>query len=240
MNCKAWRQLNINIYAYNAYSDIEPPCWIIGMLYPLLILCSLYVRLYCLRLLTHWGRVTHICVNKLTIIGSDNGLSPGRRQAIIWTNAGILLIDTLGNKLQWNLNRNLNIFIQENAFENVVWKMAAILSRPQCVKHVNDRQWKTGRSTGSYMNRYILIEHISILCNYVYRYVCICVDMHARASAHMYIYVWVCIITHNLKCMLQHVMILPPTLLFIYIWIILYPKTTVRDDFNNIYICKLS
>ena len=40
---------------------------------------------------------------------------------------------TLGNKLQWNLNRNLNIFIQENAFENVVWKMATILSRPQCV-----------------------------------------------------------------------------------------------------------
>ena len=33
---------------------------------------------------------------KLTIIGSDNGLSPGRRQAIIWTNAGILLIRTLG------------------------------------------------------------------------------------------------------------------------------------------------
>ena len=45
--------------------------------------------------LTHWGRVTHICVNKLTVIGSDNGLLPDRRQAIIWTNAGILLIGTL-------------------------------------------------------------------------------------------------------------------------------------------------
>ena len=33
--------------------------------------------------LSHWGRVTHICVGNLTIIGSDNGLSPGRRQAII-------------------------------------------------------------------------------------------------------------------------------------------------------------
>ena len=33
--------------------------------------------------LTHWGRVTHICVRKLATIGSDNGLSPGRRQAII-------------------------------------------------------------------------------------------------------------------------------------------------------------
>ena len=46
--------------------------------------------------LTHWGRVTHMCVGKTTIIGSANGLSPGRRQAIIWTNAGILLIGTLG------------------------------------------------------------------------------------------------------------------------------------------------
>ena len=45
--------------------------------------------------LTHWGQVMHICVSKLSIIGSDNGLSPGRRQAIIWTNAGILLIRTL-------------------------------------------------------------------------------------------------------------------------------------------------
>ena len=46
--------------------------------------------------LTHWGRVTHACVSKLTFIGSDNGLAPGRRQAIIWTNDGILLIRTLG------------------------------------------------------------------------------------------------------------------------------------------------
>ena len=46
--------------------------------------------------LTHWGRVTHICIGKLTVIGWDNGLLPGRCQAIIWTNAGILLIGTLG------------------------------------------------------------------------------------------------------------------------------------------------
>ena len=37
-----------------------------------------------------------ICVSKLTIIGPDNGLSPGQRQSIIWTNAGILLIGPLG------------------------------------------------------------------------------------------------------------------------------------------------
>ena len=48
------------------------------------------------KLLTHWDRVTHICVSKLIIIGPDNGLSPGRRQATIWTSAGISLIGPLG------------------------------------------------------------------------------------------------------------------------------------------------
>ena len=47
-------------------------------------------------LLNHWGREMHICVGKLTIIASDNGLLPGQRQAIIWTNAGKLLIEPLG------------------------------------------------------------------------------------------------------------------------------------------------
>ena len=47
--------------------------------------------------LTHWGLVTHICVGKLIIIGSDNVLSPGRHQAIIWTSTGILLIRPLGS-----------------------------------------------------------------------------------------------------------------------------------------------
>ena len=46
--------------------------------------------------LTHPPLVPHICVNKLTIIGSENGLSPIWRQAIIWTNAGLLSIGPLG------------------------------------------------------------------------------------------------------------------------------------------------
>ena len=82
--------------------------------------------------LTHWGRVSHKCVGKLTIIGSDNGLSPGRRQANQWWN---IVNWTPGNKLQWILHGNWYIFIQENAFENVVCEMAYILSRPQCVKN---------------------------------------------------------------------------------------------------------
>ena len=54
---------------------------------------ALYTEIYSL---THWSRVTHICVGNLAIIVSDNGLSPGRRQTIIWTKAGILLIGSLG------------------------------------------------------------------------------------------------------------------------------------------------
>ena len=91
--------------------------------------------------LTRWGRLTHICVDKLTIIGSDNGLSPGRRQAIIWTNVRILLIRPLGTKFQWNVNRNSYNFIQENPFKNVVCEMASILSRPQWVKIVHRQKW---------------------------------------------------------------------------------------------------
>ena len=51
-------------------------------------------------ILIHWGRMTHIFVNKLTIISSDNNLSPEQHQAIIWTNSGILLIGTSSAKLR--------------------------------------------------------------------------------------------------------------------------------------------
>ena len=76
--------------------------------------------------------MAHTWVGNQTTIGSDNDLSPGQREAITWTNAGILLIG-LRNKLQWTFNRNSYIFMQENAFEMVVYEIAAILSRSQCV-----------------------------------------------------------------------------------------------------------
>ena len=41
--------------------------------------------------LIHWGQVTHICIGDLTTIGSANGWSPVRRQAIIWANDRTLL-----------------------------------------------------------------------------------------------------------------------------------------------------
>ena len=77
--------------------------------------------------------MTHICVSKLTIIGSDNGLSPDRRQAIIWTNAEILLIGPLGTNFSEILIEIITFSFKKNAFESVVCETAAILSRPQCV-----------------------------------------------------------------------------------------------------------
>ena len=49
--------------------------------------------------------MTHIRVSKLTVIGSDNGLSPGQRQAIMWTNAGILLIQNMGTSFSQILSK---------------------------------------------------------------------------------------------------------------------------------------
>ena len=68
--------------------------------------------------LTHWGRVMHICISKLNSIGSDNGLSPGRCQAIIWTNAGILLIGPSGTSFS-----EILIKIQTFSFKEVHLKM---------------------------------------------------------------------------------------------------------------------
>ena len=62
-------------------------------------------------------------------ISKVNSLRPSEAYMRQWSNHW-----TLGNKLQWNFNRNSNIFIQENALQNVVCEMASILSRPQCVK----------------------------------------------------------------------------------------------------------
>ena len=81
---------------------------------------------YCVNLLlTHWGRVTHICASKKTIIGSDNGLAPGRRHAIIWTNVEILLIGTLGTNFSEML-----IEIRIFSFKKMGLKVPSAKCRP--------------------------------------------------------------------------------------------------------------
>ena len=78
--------------------------------------------------LTHWGRVTHICVSKLTITGSHNDLSPRRRQAIIWTNAGILLIGPLETNFSEILSK-----IHTFSFKKMHLKTSSAKLRPFCL-----------------------------------------------------------------------------------------------------------
>ena len=78
--------------------------------------------------LTHWGRVTHICAGNLTIIGPDNGLSPGPRQAIIWNNAGILSIGPLGTNFS-----DILIEILTFSFRKMWLKVSSAKWRPFCL-----------------------------------------------------------------------------------------------------------
>ena len=80
------------------------------------------------HVLTHWGRGTHICFNKLTIIGSDNGLSPGWRQAIIWTNVGKLFIRTLGTNCS-----EIVIEMQTFSLKKLRLKMSSVKRQPFCL-----------------------------------------------------------------------------------------------------------
>ena len=72
--------------------------------------------------------MVHICISKLTIIGSDNGLSPDQRQAIIWTNADLLLIGLLGTGFN-----EIWIRIQTFSFNKMHLKMLSIKWRPFCL-----------------------------------------------------------------------------------------------------------
>ena len=69
----------------------------------------------------------HTRVNYLIIIDSDNGLSSGRRQVIISTNAGILLNRLLGTYFS-EILMNFYIVMKQNALENVIKIMATVLS----------------------------------------------------------------------------------------------------------------
>ena len=72
--------------------------------------------------------MTHMWVGKVTIIGSENGLSPGRRHAIIWTIAGILLIEHLETNFSEILIK-INTFL----FTKMYLKMSSGKWRPFCL-----------------------------------------------------------------------------------------------------------
>ena len=85
----------------------------------------LLIQHFCL---THWGWVMHLCIRKLTSIASDNGLSPRRRQAIIWNNAEILLIGPLGT-----IFSEIFIGIQTFSLKKIYLKMSSAKCRTICL-----------------------------------------------------------------------------------------------------------
>ena len=89
--------------------------------------------------LTHWGQVTYICISDLTSIGSDNGLSPGQRQAIIRTNAGILLIRPLGANFS-----EILIAILIFSFKKMCLKVSSKKRRPFCLGLNELTHWSMG------------------------------------------------------------------------------------------------
>ena len=72
--------------------------------------------------------MTHICISKLTIIGSDNGLSPGRRLSHYLNQWRNIVNWTLKKKLQWNFNQNSKF-----SFKKIQLKMTSVKWRPFCL-----------------------------------------------------------------------------------------------------------
>ena len=101
----------------------------------------------------------HICIGNLTIIGSDNGLSPGRRQAIIWTNAGMLLFKPIATNFS-----EILIKIITFSFKTMHSKVSSGKQRPSCLglnvlrRCLNQmwvhRQVKATKPNWSFVNSY--------------------------------------------------------------------------------------
>ena len=114
----------------------------------------------CSHYLTHWGRVMHICVGKLIVIGSDNGLSSGCRQAIIWADAGILLIEPFGTNFG-----DILIKIQTFSFVKMHLKWSSVKLRPFCLSLdvLSFAQYSGGKWGSSYSHVFMwdVITHPS-------------------------------------------------------------------------------
>ena len=100
-------------------------------------------QLYRMKIFIFWFKFHYDLLARVQLINSlrpsdayrhsDNGLSPGRCQAIIWTNAGILLIGPLGANFGEILIEILTFWFKNMRFK--VSSVAAILSRPQLVNN---------------------------------------------------------------------------------------------------------
>ena len=93
------------------------------------------------------------------IIDSDNGLSPVRRQAIIWNNAGILLIGPVGTTLS-----EILIYIQTFSFKNIHSQVSSVKWRPFRLG-LNALIWRHDER-GGVSNH----QHLDCLFNHLFRW----------------------------------------------------------------------
>ena len=100
----------------------------------------------------HQGWVTQICISKWEHHWFE------QRQAIIWTNADVLLTGPLGTNVS-KIKSNATTFIQENEFENVIYKMVAILC---CSWHVTSKSNQSSTLVIAVLLKYQMILSIVI------------------------------------------------------------------------------
>ena len=104
--------------------------------------------------------MTHICVSKLTNIGSDNGLSSFRRQAIIWNNAGMLFIGPLGTNFS-----EILIEIRTFSFKKMHLKMSSEKLRPFCLGLNVLTQFQNTGSDDHFTTISYCLRNLQMLCS---------------------------------------------------------------------------
>ena len=145
--------------------------------------------------LSHWGRVTHICVSNLTIIGSDSGLSPSRRQAIIWTNAAILLLHLEMSVKRQPCCLRLNVLNGDIARHGST--LAMVMQRPKRKRFVMASQALSGISL-------LQVELVawSVLCHlitvsFIFSLIYTCTLYHALRLLLLAWFTWYLTLTSN-------------------------------------------
>ena len=133
-----------------------------------------------LNVLTHWGQVTHICVSKLTTISSDNGLLPGRGPAIIWTNAGILLIGLLGTS-----GSDMLIKIQTFSLKKIRLKMLFA----KCCPNVVSACWCPGFCHWQAISRAVVLQYEMEIFMKCWCFLLICFSIEKLCKIQMHIYI---------------------------------------------------
>ena len=111
--------------------------------------------------LIHWGRVMDNCLSKLTIIGSDNGLSPDKCQAIIWTSAGVLLTGPLETNL-----REILIGIQTFSLKKMHLKKSVIW-QPFCLSLNALSSVTTVKQISIFMQQQKKLVSFTFYCEYI-------------------------------------------------------------------------